>query len=207
MGGILVVRDVKGGTGAVYRDAASSHNHDVASEPPGGLILMTRRNSSNQDQDDEQMTSTTPQAELDRNGQHTPGARSAGTTSGPRRRSGQKRPAKNDSQDQEQSAKRRRTRSNASRGRTTPPEGIIELALRQNTPTKGAAEAHALALDEVTLSELEAQGFTEDEAYQLIHVSHRIANSRETREAEAIIRRLRFNRWLFEQGKLSEFSA
>ena len=57
------------------------------------------------------------------------------------------------------------------------------------------------------LGELEAQGFTEDEAYHLIHVSDRIANSREAREAEAIIRRLRFNRWLFEQGKLSEFSA
>ena len=60
---------------------------------------------------------------------------------------------------------------------------------------------------EATLSELEAQGFTEDEAYNLIHVSDRIANSRETQEAKAIIRRLRFNRWLFEQGKLSEFSA
>jgi hypothetical protein len=169
---------------------------------------MTRRNSSNQDQDNEQMTPATPQTEPDQNKEHTPEASSTGTTSGPRRRSGQKRSAKNASQEQEQLAKPRQTRSAASRRRTTRPEGIIELTLRQNTPNaRGAAEAQVPAIDEATLSELESQGFTEDEAYQLIHVSHRIANSRETREAEAIIRRLRFNRWLFEQGKLSEFSA
>jgi hypothetical protein len=169
---------------------------------------MTRRNGSNQDKDDEQMTSATPQAELDRDGQQTPGAKSASTTSGPRRRSGPKRLAQNAAQGQEQPAKRRQTRSAASRRRTTPPEGIIELTLRQNhSNARGAAEAQAPTIDETTLSELEAQGFTEDEAYHLIHVSHRIANSLETREAEAIIRRLRFNRWLFEQGKLSEFSA
>jgi hypothetical protein len=150
-----------------------------------------------------------PQAELDRNEQQTPAAKSAGTTSRPRQRSGQRRSAKNDGQEQEQPAKRRRqTRSTASRQRSTPPEGIIELTLRQNAQSaRGAAETPAPAIDEITLSELEAQGFTEDEAYQLIHVSQRIANSQETLEAEAIIRRLRFNRWLFEQGKLSEFSA
>ena len=167
---------------------------------------MTRRNSSNQDKNDEQMTSATPQAELDRDGQQTPEAKSAGATGEPRRRSGQKRSAQNAGQ--EQPAKRRQTRSATSRRRTTPPEGIIELTLRQNSQSaRGAAEAKAPTKDEVTLSELEAQGFTEDEAYQLIHVSQRVANSLETREAEAIIRRLRFNRWLFEQGKLSEFSA
>ena len=84
------------------------------------------------------------------------------------------------------------------------PEGIITLSRRQNAE---GAEKKTSAASEATLSELEAQGFTEDEAYNLIHVSDRIANSRESREAEAIIRRLRFNRWLFEQGKLSEFSA
>jgi hypothetical protein len=169
---------------------------------------MTRRNSSNQDQDNEQMTSATPQSEPDQNKKQTPDANSTATTSGPRRRSGQKRSAKNAGQEQEQLAKPRPTRSAASRRRSAPPGGIIELTLRQNSPNaRGAAEAQAPAIDEATLSELEAQGFTEDEAYQLIHVSHRIANSSETREAEAIIRRLRFNRWLFEQGKLSEFSA
>src|SRR5215472_9743359 len=153
MGGILVVRDVKGGIGAVYRNAASGHNHDAGGGPPGGLILMTRRNSSNQDKNDEQMTSATPQAELDRDGQQTPEAKSAGATGEPRRRSGQKRSAQNAGQ--EQPAKRRQTRSATSRRRTTPPEGIIELTLRQNSQSaRGAAEAKAPTKDEVTLSEL-----------------------------------------------------
>jgi hypothetical protein len=90
------------------------------------------------------------------------------------------------------------------RSGSSTPEGIITLSRRQNSE---GAEKKTFAATEAALSELEAQGFTEDEAYNLIHVSDRIANSRETREAEAIIRRLRFNRWLFEQGKLSEFSA
>jgi hypothetical protein len=85
-------------------------------------------------------------------------------------------------------------------------EGIIDLPLRHRK-SRGESQPSKAAVDEATLSELQAQGFTQDEAYHLIHVSHRIANSRETREAEAVIRRLRFNRWLFEQGKLSEFSA
>ena len=87
-----------------------------------------------------------------------------------------------------------------------PVEGIIELPLRHRK-TRLESQPSKAALDETTLSELQAQGFTEDEAYHLIHVSDRIANSLETREAEAVIRRLRFNRWLFERGKLSEFSA
>jgi hypothetical protein len=85
-------------------------------------------------------------------------------------------------------------------------EGIIELPLRHRN-SRVESQPSKAAVDEATLSELQAQGFTEDEAYHLIHVSDRIANSLETREAEAVIRRLRFNRWLFEQGKLSEFSA
>jgi hypothetical protein len=85
-------------------------------------------------------------------------------------------------------------------------EGIIELPLRHRK-SRVESQPSKAAIDEATLSELQAQGFTEDEAYHLIHVSNRIANSLETREAEAVIRRLRFNRWLFEQGKLSEFSA
>jgi hypothetical protein len=85
-------------------------------------------------------------------------------------------------------------------------EGIIELPLRHHK-RKVESQPSKAAIDEATLLELLALGFTEDEAYHLIHVSDRIANSVETREAEAVIRRLRFNRWLFEQGKLSEFSA
>jgi hypothetical protein len=85
-------------------------------------------------------------------------------------------------------------------------EGIIELPLRHRK-TRVESQPSKAAVDESTLTELQAQGFTVDEANQLIHVSDRVANSLETREAEAVIRRLRFNRWLFEQGKLSEFSA
>lgn len=82
---------------------------------------------------------------------------------------------------------------------------IIELPLRG--AHNGESEPSDEAEGEALLGALEAQGFTEDEAYHLMYVSDRIANSRETREAEAIMRRLRFNRWLFEQGKLTEFSA
>ena len=89
----------------------------------------------------------------------------------------------------------------------TDTEGIIELPVRQRVRRTQPQPAEEAAASEPMLFELEAQGFTEDEAYHLIHVSDRIANSREMREAEAVIRRLRFNRWLFEQGKLSEFSA
>jgi hypothetical protein len=59
--------------------------------------------------------------------------------------------------------------------------------------------------DEV--QELEAQGFTEDEAVRLISVSERVAHSGEAREAEELLRRLHFTRWLVEHGMLDEFSA
>lgn len=56
------------------------------------------------------------------------------------------------------------------------------------------------------VSELEQQGFTEDEALQLISVSERVAHSGEAQEAEAALRRLRFTRWLIEHGVLNEFT-
>jgi len=57
------------------------------------------------------------------------------------------------------------------------------------------------------LGELEQRGFTPDEAIRLVHASARIATSKEAREAQATLRRLRFTRWLVEQGMLNEFSA
>jgi hypothetical protein len=57
------------------------------------------------------------------------------------------------------------------------------------------------------LVELAEKGFTADEAIRLIHVSQRAAMSREAREAEETLRRLRFTRWLIEHGMLDEFSA
>jgi hypothetical protein len=137
----------------------------------------------------------------------TKGAENAGATSRqpkqskPRKRTGRTQPLGNGDQVARQ---QRRSGGRGPRSGSSTPEGIITLSRRQNAE---GAEKKTSAATKATLSELEAQGFTEDEAYNLIHVSDRIANSRETREAEAIIRRLRFNRWLFEQGKLSEFSA
>jgi hypothetical protein len=61
--------------------------------------------------------------------------------------------------------------------------------------------------DADVLGELEQRGFTTDEAIRLVHASARIATSKEAREAEATLRRLRFTRWLVEQGMLDEFSA
>src|SRR5215470_6704741 len=52
------------------------------------------------------------------------------------------------------------------------------------------------------VDELEAQGFTRDEAIRLLDVSDRAANSGEVLEAEAMMRRLRFTRWLVERGLL-----
>lgn len=63
-----------------------------------------------------------------------------------------------------------------------------------------AAEAAERA---VAVVELESQGFSEDEALRLIDISKRMESSTEAREA----RRLRFTRWLVEQGILDEFSA
>ncbi len=121
-----------------------------------------------------------------------------------RKRSDRRRPGGSSA---ETAARRKRNRGDVSLNQHTGAEGIINLPLRQSARRTEAPPPEEGAASETMLGELEAQGFTEDEAYHLIHVSDRIANSREAQEAEAIIRRLRFNRWLFEQGKLSEFSA
>ena len=61
--------------------------------------------------------------------------------------------------------------------------------------------------NDADLQELEAQGFTPDEAQRLLYISDRLSTSREAREAEATLRRLRFTRWLIEHGMQNEFSA
>lgn len=91
---------------------------------------------------------------------------------------------------------RRKARKPASRTRAARREGgepVVALSRRKTLS------------DEV--DELEAQGFTEDEAVRLISVSERVAHSGEAREAEELLRRLRFTRWLVEHGMLDEFSA
>lgn len=81
---------------------------------------------------------------------------------------------------------------------------ILRLPLRENGVV---ADIEAEQNDDTVVHELEAQGFTPDEALRLIHVSDRMAVSGEAREAEATLRRLRFTRWLIERGVLDEFSA
>jgi hypothetical protein len=93
-------------------------------------------------------------------------------------------------------------------------------ATQQAKPTDEKAERGAIiqmperavatderSIDETGLQELAAQGFTPDEAQRLLYISDRLATSREAREAEATLRRLRFTRWLIEHGMLDEFSA
>lgn len=86
----------------------------------------------------------------------------------------------------------------------TMPDGILRLPVRGEAQPAGQGEESDEA---VVVAELEAQGFTADEAIRLVHVSGRVATSREAREAEATLRRLRFTRWLIERGVLDEFSA
>jgi len=86
----------------------------------------------------------------------------------------------------------------------------ITLARAEVSAASATQTAHAdeAASDsKVALLELEAQGFTEDEALRLITISGRLASSREARESQATLRRLRFTRWLIDRGILDEFSA
>ncbi|MEO7001689.1 MAG: hypothetical protein ABI274_07850 [Ktedonobacterales bacterium] len=82
----------------------------------------------------------------------------------------------------------------------------ITLARNENI-AQVSEQAGGLDADETALLELEAQGFTEDEALRLISISGRLASSREARESQATLRRLRFTRWLIDRGILDEFSA
>ena len=88
-------------------------------------------------------------------------------------------------------------------------------AARKNAASKSSHAAKPAAVDPeathaaedaeraVAVVELESQGFSETEALRLIDISKRQERSTEAREA----RRLRFTRWLVEQGILDEFSA
>lgn len=77
-------------------------------------------------------------------------------------------------------------------------------AAKRATPVDPEALRAAEDADRATtVIELESQGFSEDEALRLFDISKRLENSSEAREA----RRLRFTRWLVEQGILDEFSA
>lgn len=60
---------------------------------------------------------------------------------------------------------------------------------------------------EADAMELEAQGFSADEAQRLIDMSKRLESSAEARASQAELKRLRFTQWLIERGILDEFSV
>lgn len=87
---------------------------------------------------------------------------------------------------------------------------IVPLNVAQQGESLGAEpepEREPQEAEADVVGELEQRGFTPDEAIRLVHISARLATSKEAREAQATLRRLRFTRWLVEQGMLDEFSA
>lgn len=91
-------------------------------------------------------------------------------------------------------ARARRTRNTAN----------IEPAANDATVTSEPAIVSAIPTD---LDELEAQGFSADEAQRLIDISIRLESSAEARASQAELKRLRFAQWLVEHGILDEFKA
>lgn len=85
----------------------------------------------------------------------------------------------------------------------------------RRTPRKSELKAEASAApaqESLTLSpmeadaiELEAQGFSPEEAFRLIEMSKRLETSAEARASQADLKRLRFAQWLIERGILDEF--
>ena len=69
------------------------------------------------------------------------------------------------------------------------------------------SEPLALSALDADAMELEAQGFSAEEAQRLIDISRRLETSAEARASQAELKRLRFAQWLVEHGILNEFSA
>ena len=87
-------------------------------------------------------------------------------------------------------------------------DGIIELRAPGKSTNAPATSPNVTDdEDDRARGELQAQGFTADEAARIVDLSARLSVSREARDAEASLRRLRFTRWLVERGVLDEFSA
>jgi hypothetical protein len=102
----------------------------------------------------------------------------------------------------ERASHKERTRRQSPR-RAADERALTPLPVSEQTPEPVCEDDS----DDSAMHALEAQGFTQDEAIRLIHVSDRLKTSREARESEAVLRRLRFTRWLIQQGMLDEFSA
>ena len=97
-------------------------------------------------------------------------------------------------------ARTRKPRTPGKSARKTTETVTIDVPVAAGKPAEPTAESEARA-------SLEAQGFSSDEAARLIHVSDRMSTSREVREAQATMKRLRFAQWLIEHGVIDEFSA
>jgi hypothetical protein len=97
----------------------------------------------------------------------------------------------------------------ASRKASTAPTRATEDATEDaaacaTTETTGVTAMSAIDADRI---ELEAQGFSADEADRLIDVSKRLESSAEALASQAELKRLRFAQWLVERGILDEFSV
>ena len=105
---------------------------------------------------------------------------------------------------QEQAPKPARPKRARKSGDSAPPSNIVHLPSHAtDTPQRGDEADET----DHAFRELEAQGFSADEASRIVVLSERLADSHEAREAEATLRRLRFTRWLVEHGMLDEWSA
>jgi len=92
-------------------------------------------------------------------------------------------------------------------GETPPARAEAQRPPRRKSARPKKARARQPLDPSDALHDLEERGFSEDEARRLIDISDRITQSAEAREAEAMMRRLRFTRWLVERGMLDEWSA
>jgi hypothetical protein len=99
----------------------------------------------------------------------------------------------------------RRASRKASNAPTRATEDATEdAAACATTETTGVTAMSAIDADRI---ELEAQGFSADEADRLIDVSKRLESSAEALASQAELKRLRFAQWLVERGILDEFSV
>jgi hypothetical protein len=102
-------------------------------------------------------------------------------------------------------ARRASRKASTAQSRTTEDatEGAA-CATTETTETTGVTAMSAIDADRI---ELEAQGFSADEADRLIDVSKRLESSAEALASQAELKRLRFAQWLIERGILDEFSV
>lgn len=101
----------------------------------------------------------------------------------------------------------RRATRKAPAAQTSAAEDATEDAAAAKAEAANVAAAPALSAIEADRIELEAQGFTAEEADRLIEVSKRLESSAEALASQAELKRLRFAQWLIERGILDEFGV